>query len=187
MSRPVLTTERMRLEPLTAAHTDLLVELDADPEVLRLVHGRALARDEVVGTFMPRRTRPDADARGLGFWVGWSRTDPTRWLGWWCLIPDGTDRGSAELGYRLRRTAWGHGLATEGGRALLAHAFGTAGLDRVWAETMTVNTGSRGVVRKLGLTERRIRVDEEKRAIPGWEHGVVTLDLDAPRPGPRRT
>ncbi|VXC14412.1 GNAT family N-acetyltransferase [Nocardioides sp. AX2bis] len=186
MSRPVLLTERVRLEPLTAAHTELLVELDSDPEVLRLIHGRALSRDEVVGTYMPRRTAPQADARGLGFWIGWDRHDPERWFGWWCLIPDADRRGSAELGYRLRRTAWGRDLATEGGRVLVDHAFGTVGLQRVWAETMAVNTASRAVLRKLGLNERAIRVDDEKQAIPGWEHGVVSLDLDRSAAGPSR-
>ncbi|MEJ7794909.1 MAG: GNAT family N-acetyltransferase [Nocardioides sp.] len=46
-----LTTERLRLEPLTAEHTELLVELDSDPEVLRFIFGRALSREEVVDTW----------------------------------------------------------------------------------------------------------------------------------------
>lgn len=71
--RPTLTTERIRPDPLTHEHTDLLVDLDSDPEVLRFIFGRALSREEVVGTWMPRRTRPDADARSLGYWVGHER------------------------------------------------------------------------------------------------------------------
>ncbi len=111
LSRPVLTTERLRLEPLTAEHTDLLVELDSDPEVLRHIFGRALPREEVVSTWMPLRVRPDADARGLGYWVGYAGHE---WLGWWCLSLDDEDPEAAELGYRLRRTAWGRGYAREG-------------------------------------------------------------------------
>jgi len=168
LSRPVLTTERLRLEPLTVAHTELLVELDSDPQVLRFIFGRALSREEVVETWMPRRVRPDADARGLGYWVGYAGDE---WLGWWCLSLDDEDPGAAELGYRLRRTAWGRGYASEGARALLTHAFETVGLHRVWATTMAVNTGSRRVLEAVGLTLDRVEVRTWDDPVPGWEQG----------------
>jgi RimJ/RimL family protein N-acetyltransferase len=145
--RPQLETSRLRLEPLTVEHTDLLVELDSDPEVLRHVFGRALSRSEVVGHWMPRRTRPEADARGLGWWVG--HQDGV-FVGWWCLGLD-EDPTTAELGYRLPRSAWGRGLATEGSRAMLDHGFETVGLDSVWAETRDTNLGSQRVLAKSGL------------------------------------
>lgn len=161
LSRPVLHTERLRLEPLTHEHTELLVELDSDPEVLRYIFGRALSRDEVVDTYLPRRTRADADARGLGYWAGYADDE---FLGWWCLGVDDQDAhaalrdgsslassGTAELGYRLHRSAWGRGYATEGCRALLAHAFDTVGLQRVWATTAVANTGSQRILEKVGL------------------------------------
>ncbi|HYH35245.1 MAG TPA: GNAT family N-acetyltransferase, partial [Nocardioides sp.] len=68
--RPTLLTDRLRLDPLTPEHTDLLVELDSDPEVLRLIFGRALSRDEVVLEHLPRRLRPEGPARGIGYWAG---------------------------------------------------------------------------------------------------------------------
>ncbi|WP_193614330.1 GNAT family N-acetyltransferase [Nocardioides lijunqiniae] len=181
LSRPVLVTERLRLEPLTHAHTDLLVELDSDPDVLRFVFGRALTREEVVTTWMPRRTRPGADARGLGYWVGHAGDE---FLGWWCLGLDDEDPTAAELGYRLRRTAWGRGYATEGARALVAHAFGTVGLDRVWATTMVANDGSRRVLEKAGLHHVRTETpgpDDPDRAVDGWEQGVAVLELTRTR------
>ena len=172
--RPRLTTSRLRLEPLTLEHTDLLVELDSDPEVLRHIFGRALSRAEVVERWMPHRTRPEADARGLGYWVGYA--DET-FLGWWCLAID-ADPAAAELGYRLRRTAWGHGYATEGSLALLAHGFATVGLAQVWAETVAANTDSRAVLTKCGLRpvrpgrtaeqgELRYEITSQEWASPG--------------------
>ncbi len=149
--RPTLTTERLRLEPLTHEDTDRLVELDADPEVMRFVSGRGLTRAEVVDTWMHKRTRSDADARGIGYWVGQSSSSG-EFMGWWCLGVDDADPGAAELGYRLRRTAWGQGYATEGSLALLEHGFGTIGLTRIWADTRPANTGSQRVLEKCGLS-----------------------------------
>lgn len=174
MTRPDIRTERLLLEPLTVEHTDLLVDLDSDSEVLRFIFGRALTRAEVVETWMPKRTRPDADARGIGVWVGTAAGD---FLGWWCLSVDDTNPSAAELGYRLRRSAWGLGYATEGGRALVDYGFGQVGLDLIWAETMAVNHASRRVLGKCGLRHVSTQVRQWDDPIPGWEHGEVRYEL----------
>jgi RimJ/RimL family protein N-acetyltransferase len=176
--RPRLATERIRLEPLTEAHTPLLVDLDSDPEVLRFVFGRALSPAEVVGEHLPRRLRPDGPPRGLGYWAGFSRLDEGEpFLGWWTLAVDDADPDTAELGYRLRRDVWGRGLATEGSRALLDHAFRTLRLPYVWATTMAVNTRSRGVMTRLGMSHVRTDVEQWDDPLPGAELGEVRYEI----------
>lgn len=172
--RPRLTTARLTLEPLTDAHADLLVELDSDPEVLRYIFGRALTRDEVVTDHLPRRLRPDGPPRGIGYWAGF---EDGVFVGWWTLAVDDRDADTAELGYRLRRTAWGRGLATEGSRALLDHAFRTLGLPYVWATTMAVNAGSRRVMSRLGMHHVRTDVEEWDDPLPGAEPGEVRYEI----------
>jgi len=143
---PRLATERLRLEPLAAEHADLLAGMDADPAVMAHVGGRALSRDESRAA-LARRTDPAADARGLGWWAGFQGDV---FVGWWCLALD-QDPSTAELGYRLPRSAWGRGLATEASRAVLDHGFGSVGLDSVWAETRDTNLASQNVLTKSGL------------------------------------
>jgi len=177
--RPRLTTERLRLEPLTAEHTDLLVELDSDPEVLRFIFGRALSREEVLTEHLPRRLRDDGPPRGIGYWAGFhlAESQDAGFVGWWTLAVDPDDADTAELGYRLRREAWGQGYATEGSRALLDHAFHTLGLPRVWATTMAVNAGSRAVMEKVGMRHVRTEVHEWADPLPGWEQGEVFYEI----------
>ncbi len=148
------------------------MSLDADPAVMRLLTGRPSTRAEVVDA-MARRTRPDAVERGLGYWAGSVEGSVT---GWWSLALDDTDPTAAELGYRLRRDAWGRGLATEGAAALLRHAFETVGLQRVWARTMAVNTASRRVLEKVGLRAVSTYVGSWDDPIPGWESGEVVYE-----------
>jgi RimJ/RimL family protein N-acetyltransferase len=77
---------------------------------------------------------------------------PTQFLGWFAFPPKPDDApGVVELGYRLRRSAWGLGYATEGSRALIAKGFAELGATRMYAETMVVNTPSRRVMEKPGL------------------------------------
>jgi RimJ/RimL family protein N-acetyltransferase len=181
MTRPVLTTERLRLEPLTTDHTDVAVAIGADPEVLRFLTGHERPRDEVVERWLRWMTDPTLDAHGFGFWVGY---DGDRPVGWWCL----TERGESPeeepatgwLGYRLLPSARGRGYATEGADALLAHAFDTLHLERVRAETMAVNTPSRAVLERIGMHTVQTYVGEWEDPLPGWEQGeVVYLVTDA--------
>ena len=57
----------------------------------------------------------------------------------------------AELGYWLGRNRWGRGLATEAAAAALAWCFDDWGANRVQAEFVPRNPGSRRVLEKLGL------------------------------------
>ncbi len=82
-----------------------------------------------------------------------------------------------ELGYRLNRAAWGRGYATEGARALVGKGFTDLGVQRVTANTMAVNAGSRRVMEKAGLTFVRAYTEDWPEAIEGSEHGEVEYEL----------
>ncbi len=57
-----------------------------------------------------------------------------------------------EVGWRLARSAWGHGYATEAARACLGWAFGPLGLPEVVAFTTPANERSRAVMARLGMS-----------------------------------
>ena len=148
--------------------------LDGDAEVMRYLTGHARSRDEVLEEWLPAMSRNAGMDGGLGYWAGLSDGG---FVGWWCLTPAPDDPGDAELGYRLRRDAWGHGYATEGALALLAHGFDTVGLAHVWAQTMAVNRASRAVMERIGLVFERTWVGEWNEPLPGWEQGEVAYGV----------
>ena len=57
-----------------------------------------------------------------------------------------------EIGWRLARSAWGRGYATEAAWAALNVAFGPVGLDEVLSWTFEGNLASRAVMERLGMT-----------------------------------
>jgi RimJ/RimL family protein N-acetyltransferase len=61
----------------------------------------------------------------------------------------GQDR--LEIGWALLRTCWGHGYATEIGRAGLAFAFDELAADEVVSYTEARNARSRAVMERLGF------------------------------------
>lgn len=58
---------------------------------------------------------------------------------------------STEIGWRLASKHWGQGLAPEGAKAVLKHAFTVLDLPEVVSFTTVNNTKSRRVMEKLGL------------------------------------
>jgi ribosomal-protein-alanine N-acetyltransferase len=59
---------------------------------------------------------------------------------------------AVEIGWRLSAGYWGRGLATEGARAVVDHAFNTLQLDSLVSFTVPENLRSRRVMEKLGMT-----------------------------------
>lgn len=167
---------------MTPRHLPLLHQLDSDPQVMRYLLGRARTPEEIDAFWAPRCADTAADVLGLGWWVGFQNGT---FVGWWDLgrsdsAPSSAPRpDEAEIGWRVRRSSWRQGLATEGATALLRHGFETVGLSRIWAETMAVNTPSRGVMRKLGMRHVRTEVRQWQDPLPGSELGEAVYEITA--------
>jgi ribosomal-protein-alanine N-acetyltransferase len=56
-----------------------------------------------------------------------------------------------EIGWRLRREAWGFGYATEAARECLRHGFEELGLERIYSFTAVPNVRSVRVMKKIGM------------------------------------
>src|SRR6266571_2216761 len=146
MPQQTLRTERITLVPLADEHFEWEVELDSDPEVMRLPQ-RSGEHTRGGEAGHARRIAAAEKVDGLGFWVGLVDDD---FASWWTLRPahgpdQPDDPGVADLGYRLLRRHWGQGLASEGARELVRYGFEDVELDRIIAQTIAVNAGSRAV------------------------------------------
>lgn len=178
MSQANLQTDRIELVPLSDEHLELEVELDSDPEVMRYLTGRGRTRAQVTTAHQLRLATADA-VPGLGFWVGFV---DGQFVGWWLLQPAGWGEtslveGEAELGYRMLRRYWRLGLAGEGSRELLRHAFEDLGLHRVFALTMTANTASRATMAAVGLQYvRTFHESEDDRSPVECVEYAITRD-----------
>jgi RimJ/RimL family protein N-acetyltransferase len=173
-----LDTARLRLRRLSETDLDDLVELHNDPEVMRFINGgRPVSRETVRDDHLARMLRTYPGIANPAYWAAEDRS-AGGFLGWFQFRPLEDDSCDVvELGYRLRRSAWGQGYAAEGSRALIRKGFTELGVRRIVANTMAVNTRSRRVMEKVGLTYRRTFTEDWPDAIEGSEHGEVEYDL----------
>jgi RimJ/RimL family protein N-acetyltransferase len=87
----------------------------------------------------------------FGYWSIFESSAPARFVGWVLLIPEDTHGPEVEIGWRLVRDAWGRGIASEAARIVVAHAFGTVGLESVVAGIAEGNVASQRIAQKLGM------------------------------------
>jgi RimJ/RimL family protein N-acetyltransferase len=176
--RVILETPRLALRQFTSSDVDNLFELNSDPSVMRyLTGGKPTPLEEIRDRIIPFHLAVYGRLDRLGTWAAES-TATGEFLGWFHLRPGpGDDVANVELGYRLRRSAWNKGYATEGSRALIAMDFTDLGAERVFGHTMTVNAGSRHVMEKCGLTLVRTFPYQGSDAIEGAEQGEVEYAL----------
>jgi RimJ/RimL family protein N-acetyltransferase len=170
-----LETGHLTLRRFTAADEDNLFELNSDPEVMRyLGDGKPTPREVIRNEIVPYLLGFYEQFEGFGFWAAVEKATG-QFLGWFHFRPAAD--GAIELGYRLRRSAWGKGYATEGSRALIRKGFTEFGVQRVVAETMAANAGSRRVLEKSGLILVRTFADAEPGVIGDAGHDHVEYAL----------
>lgn len=173
-----LETDRLVLRRFTEADVDNLFDLDNDPDVMRFINGgKPTPRDMIQNETLPAFLEYYEHFAGYGFWAAIEKSTG-EFLGWFHLRPpEGGGHDEAELGYRLRKSAWGRGYGTEGSRALIRKGFTELGVQRVFASTMAVNVASRRVMEKAGLTLERTFHQSWPELIDGAEHGDVEYAL----------
>ncbi|MBP8120366.1 MAG: GNAT family N-acetyltransferase [Burkholderiales bacterium] len=150
--RILLETERLVLRRYERDDLDRLTRLNADPEVMRYIGDGSLRDREQTRAGIARAQRIYDLYPGLGFWV--AEEKPKRnFVGVFALIyiPKTVE---VEVGYRLVKSAWGRGLATDGARALVRYGLFELGLDRVVGLTHQENDPSKQVLMKAGLQPR---------------------------------
>lgn len=93
------------------------------------------------------------EADGLGLWAVEVR-ESGELVGFTGLDVPGFEADfmpAVEVGWRLGRSAWGHGYATEAAWAALGFAFDEVGLDEIVSFTTVANRRSRAVMERLGM------------------------------------
>jgi len=149
----IVNTDRLLLRRWRKEDRAPFAELNGDPETL-VFFPSTLTRAES-DAFVDRIEARFED-HGYGLWALEVR-QTGEFIGFTGFapmpenVPGGPD--GTEIGWRLARTAWHHGYATEAARGALDVAFAGVGLPEVWSFTSVLNTPSRAVMRRIGMTE----------------------------------
>jgi len=153
----ILTTARLRLEPVAPSHFDGLHELNSDPEVMRYIGGRPETPEETLAVI----ARTQARWKEFGYsWWSFIDRESGQLVGAGCVqnlrrrdTPSPDPACPLEIGWRLRRDRWGQGLASEAAIAMADFAFGPLKGPELYAVCDPENTASSAVMRRLGMED----------------------------------
>jgi RimJ/RimL family protein N-acetyltransferase len=147
----ILTTARLILRHWRASDRVPFQAINADPRVMEFMPGPLFPQqsDDLIA-------RIELHFHHHGFGLFATEDIETKTLiGFIGLnIPsyDAPFMPAVEIGWRLDAGYWGRGLATEGARAVVDHAFNTLHLTSLVSFTVPENLRSRRVMEKLGMT-----------------------------------
>lgn len=147
-----LETARLVLRSWRDDDLDPFHAINSDPAVMATL-GPVMARDQVAALI--ERMRGIEAEHGHCFWALERQADQQ--LIGWCGVIRGTVgpvTGKGEFGWRMARSAWGQGYATEAARAAIGWFLAKRDDDSVWAITHVENRRSRAVMDRLGMSYR---------------------------------
>ena len=144
----VFQTPRLILRRFTEADAPLLLQLNSDPEVVKYVHEPPLETEEqalniLVNVIMPQYKND------LGRWAMHTKSD-NAFIGW-CGLKYRPEYDEVDLGYRMIKTAWGTGYATEAAKKTLEYGFNTLNLKIITGRAHIENIASIKILEKLGM------------------------------------
>jgi [ribosomal protein S5]-alanine N-acetyltransferase len=145
-----LPTVRLTLRDLRDSDFERVHAYATDLEVVRYLDWGPNSAEDTRSFLALARDAREASPRTAYHLSIAVRTDDRVIGGCRIEIRDAASSG-ADLGYVLDRAHWGHGYATEAGRALLAFGFERLGLHRIWARCDIRNTASARVLEKVGM------------------------------------
>ncbi len=173
----IARTHRFALRPFRLTDATGMACTFEDPEVMRFGSG---VQDFAWIERWIQGCLEDYRERGFGLWAVEEKQcgavigccGLTAW-------PDIDGRAEVEIGYRLARSAWGRGYATEAARAVRDHAFCALRLDRLIALIDPANVASIRVAEKIGFRY------EKQAMLPGYDHPDHVYAMAAGNRDPR--
>ena len=168
------TSKRLRFTPLSLDDLDICIELFTSEAVTEYVAD--LMTEVAIRAQLPDWIRRGGDG-SIGIWCVSDREsgekygtgallpmpverDNTDWL---AIVPGKVPPGDIEIGYILKPSSWGRGIATEISERLVRFAFEDSSLQEVVATTDDDNVASQRVLEKTGfkLHGRRLAYNED--------------------------
>ncbi len=147
-----LETTRLHIRSWRPDETAAASTIFCDPEVMKYIPAGTFAQD-AVPLILARMIENEAND-GFGIWAV-EEKEGGAVIGE-CGINWMPDRSAIEITWLFARSAWGKGYAFEAAQAVLAHALGPLGIQRIYALIHKENKRSITLVNRLAMSFDRV-------------------------------
>ncbi|MXV50139.1 GNAT family N-acetyltransferase [Pedobacter sp. HMF7647] len=146
----ILSTERLGLRKWLESDNEPFVKMNKDPAVMQFF---PKTLTDIETAEMMQRINEHFDKNGFGLFA-LENKQTRKFIGFTGLaIPrfEAFFTPCVEIGWRLKKEAWGQGFATEAAKACLNYGFNTIGLDKIVSFTSVLNINSEKVMKRIGM------------------------------------
>jgi RimJ/RimL family protein N-acetyltransferase len=165
-------TERLVLRPIDpVGDVDAVHRYASREDVCRHIPWTPRTREDVVA-WLPRRASTTITQEGAAASLAVTLRETGELVGEVIVIWRSAAHRTAEIGYVIHPGHAGQGYATEAARALLGLAFDDLGMHRMVARVDERNAASAAVLRKLGMRQEAVLVENE------WFKGAWATEVD---------
>jgi [ribosomal protein S5]-alanine N-acetyltransferase len=144
----ILQTPRLTLCRFTQADTNLILQLNSNPEVLKYLHEPLLETEEQALLILNTIILPQYKKK-LGRWAMHLKTT-NEFIGW-CGLKYLAEADEIDLGYRLMQNFWGNGYAYEAAKHTLDYGFNQLRLKTIVGRAHVENIASLKILEKIGM------------------------------------
>ncbi|GAA2846462.1 N-acetyltransferase [Actinoplanes cyaneus] len=156
-----ITTERLRLRPLTPADAEALLAYRSRPDVCRYVPFEPMTPEVIADRLATYWAATALTDEGQSLTLGVEVAQTGRLAGDVTLFWHSRQHRGGEIGYVMNPGFAGQGYATEAARAMLRLGFETLGLHRIIGRIDERNEPSARVLRRLGMRQEARLVHNE--------------------------
>ncbi|MEL7003061.1 MAG: GNAT family N-acetyltransferase [Bacteroidota bacterium] len=153
----VIKTDRLGLRNWDEQDLDAFSDLNADPTVMRYFP-ETLTKDQTLAAI----NRMQKHYENYGFcYFATDVLSTNEFIGFIGLHHQNYEAPftpCVDIGWRLKKSAWGKGYATEGAKQCLKFGFEKIGLEEIYAIASEINTPSIRVMQKIGM-EKAVEFD----------------------------
>ena len=149
----IIETERLIIREIVSTDLEAMLALHSDPAVHLYLGNKTITKREEMMEVIDSIRRQYIDF-GVGRWAMINK-QTKQFIGWTGLqfVTKETNnhQNFYDLGYRLMKSFWGQGYATESAFASLEYAFEKLNLTEVYAMADIRNDGSNKILNNVGL------------------------------------
>lgn len=163
----MITSERLKLEPISHAHAAALYELWSDFEAIKYTYAPLLETQEECEQrvdFFIEVNNKNLDIHNFSIVLN------EKAIGLCGFPPMNKDKGEYGFYYQLCKSKWKQGYGYEAANALLKHVIDNSNVTCVYADAVTVNAASISILKRLGFEQTHIEQS-------GFNRNGFLLDL----------
>jgi RimJ/RimL family protein N-acetyltransferase len=152
----IFESARLLFREFTAEDTQLLYDLNSNPNVIKYVH-EPTPTIESTTKVLQDIILPQYKLYNHGRWAVHLKST-SEFIGW-CGLKYIKEADEIDLGYRFKEDFWGKGYATEAAKAAISYGFNTLRLKKIIAKALPENLGSLHVMEKCGMSYTGIKTE----------------------------